>query len=77
MNILFLTIPVTLALVGGFLAAFFWATKSGQWDDLDTPSTKILRESPTTEGIEAIETAEVTGAIETTGKTKKAGKEDP
>jgi cbb3-type cytochrome oxidase maturation protein len=41
-NILYLLIPLGLVLVLIMVAAFFWATKSGQFDDLQTPAVQIL-----------------------------------
>ena len=40
-KIVFLVILV-LAIAGGFLATFFWATKDGQFDDTYTPAVRIL-----------------------------------
>jgi cbb3-type cytochrome oxidase maturation protein len=42
MNILYLLIPLGLVLVGIMVAAFFWAVKGGQFDDLQTPAVQIL-----------------------------------
>ena len=42
MNILLVLIPVSLALVGIALWAFFWAADGGQFDDLDTPALQVL-----------------------------------
>jgi len=42
MSILILIIPMALLLGAGFLYAFFWATSNGQFDDLTTPSMRIL-----------------------------------
>lgn len=42
MNIMFLLIPIALLLAGSFMAAFYWASKNGQWDDLDLPQYKML-----------------------------------
>jgi len=42
MEILFLTIGVSIAMALVFLAAFFWATKSGQYDDNYSPAVRIL-----------------------------------
>jgi cbb3-type cytochrome oxidase maturation protein len=36
-------IPMALLLGGGFVAAFIWATNNGQFDDLDTPAYRILK----------------------------------
>lgn len=42
MTILFLLIPLGLLLLAIAVGAFFWATRSGQFDDLDTPAWRIL-----------------------------------
>ncbi len=42
MNILFALIPLSLALLAAAVWAFFWAVRSGQFDDLDTPAVRIL-----------------------------------
>ena len=42
MKIIFLLILVSLIIALGFLAAFFCATKSGQYDDDYTPAIRIL-----------------------------------
>jgi len=43
-NILILMIPMALLLGVGFVLAFFWAARKGQFDDLDTPAMRILNE---------------------------------
>lgn len=42
MKIIFLLILVSLVVALGFLGAFLWAVKSGQYDDDYTPSVRIL-----------------------------------
>jgi cbb3-type cytochrome oxidase maturation protein len=49
MKIIFLLILVSLVIALGFLAAFLWAVKSGQYDDDYTPSVRILFDDKTTE----------------------------
>ncbi|CAN5419322.1 hypothetical protein BH09BAC6_BH09BAC6_23270 [soil metagenome] len=44
MNIIYFLIGCSVLLALGFLAAFFWAQRSGQNDDLSTPSMRILLE---------------------------------
>lgn len=46
MSILFVLIPLSLALValGGW--AFFWAVGAGQFDDLESPGWDALSEEP-------------------------------
>ena len=42
MSIIFVLIPLGLLLLLAAVAAFFWAVKSGQFDDLETPAWRIL-----------------------------------
>jgi len=42
MEILYLLIPLSVALVFVVGAAFWWATRSGQFDDLEGPAHRIL-----------------------------------
>ena len=42
MNSLFLLIPLGLVLLAGAVWAFFWATGSGQFDDMDTPAWSVV-----------------------------------
>lgn len=42
MEIIYLLIPMTLILVAGIVWAFFWAVRSGQFDDLEGPAHRIL-----------------------------------
>ncbi len=42
MNILYFLIGCSVLVALVFLGAFFWALKSGQHDDIYTPSVRIL-----------------------------------
>jgi len=42
MNILLMLIPVSLLLVLASIAAFVWAVRSDQFEDLDTPALDVL-----------------------------------
>ena len=42
MNIIVILIFFSLIVALGFLAAFIWAVKSGQFEDKYTPSVRIL-----------------------------------
>lgn len=42
MEIIFITIPITLLFIATGAAIFFWASKGGQFDDLDSPAHRIL-----------------------------------
>ncbi|MCU0648448.1 MAG: cbb3-type cytochrome oxidase assembly protein CcoS [Gemmatimonadaceae bacterium] len=44
MNVLYIVVPLALLTVIGAVVAFSWATKSGQFDDLDTPSVRVLHD---------------------------------
>lgn len=44
MNILFFMVPTAILIAVVFVVAFIWATKKGQYDDLETPAHKILIE---------------------------------
>lgn len=47
MTILLLLVPLSLVLVGAAVAAFAWAVRSGQFDDLDTPALDALANDDT------------------------------
>jgi len=42
MKAIFFLIILSLIIALGFLAAFFWAVRSGQYDDDYTPSVRML-----------------------------------
>jgi cbb3-type cytochrome oxidase maturation protein len=42
MTILYLILPLALVFASGAVAAFAWAVRSGQLDDVDTPPRRIL-----------------------------------
>ena len=44
MRILLLLVPISLLLLGIAIAAFVWAVRRGQFDDLDTPPLDVLRD---------------------------------
>ena len=44
MAIVFLLLPLSIALAAAAIGAFIWATKSGQFDDFDTPPNRILHD---------------------------------
>jgi cbb3-type cytochrome oxidase maturation protein len=47
MSIIFLLIGISLTLAVIFLFAFLWAGKSGQFEDDETPSMRILFDDET------------------------------
>jgi cbb3-type cytochrome oxidase maturation protein len=44
MSVLLVLIGVSLLVAAGFLGAFLWAVRSGQFDDRYTPSIRMLFE---------------------------------
>lgn len=49
MNAIYALIPLAVVLLAIALAAFVWAARSGQFDDLDTPASRILLDDDTPE----------------------------
>ncbi|HEY8521066.1 MAG TPA: cbb3-type cytochrome oxidase assembly protein CcoS [Gammaproteobacteria bacterium] len=46
MNVLLVMIPLSLLLLAGAVAAFFWAVDHDQFADLDTPALLPLDDDP-------------------------------
>lgn len=46
MTIIYWLIPLSLILGAAAIGAFFWAVRSGQFDDMHTPALKILDDDP-------------------------------
>lgn len=46
MNIILVMIPLSLLLLAGAVALFFWAVNKGQFDDMDSPSLMPLEDNP-------------------------------
>ncbi|MEO1513365.1 MAG: cbb3-type cytochrome oxidase assembly protein CcoS [Bacteroidota bacterium] len=46
MKIILLLIVISLLVALGFLVAFLWAVRSGQYDDSCTPAIRMLFEDP-------------------------------
>lgn len=44
MNMIYLVLPLALLLAGVAVAAFMWAARRGQFDDLDTPAQRMLHD---------------------------------
>ena len=42
MSVIFLLIPLSILIAAGFLTAFIWAVRSGQYEDTTTPSMRLL-----------------------------------
>ncbi len=46
MTVIFVLLPVALLLAVAGVAAFLWAARSGQFDDLETPRFRIFHDDP-------------------------------
>ncbi|HXP61135.1 MAG TPA: cbb3-type cytochrome oxidase assembly protein CcoS [Dongiaceae bacterium] len=46
MIVLFFLIPLSILIAAGFLGAFLWAVRSGQFEDTQTPSMRMLLDEP-------------------------------
>lgn len=44
MTIIFLVLPLAVAISAAAVLAFVWCTNNGQLDDLDTPPLRMLRD---------------------------------
>lgn len=44
MSLIFLVLPVALAVAAAAVIAYLWAARAGQFDDLETPRHRILWE---------------------------------
>ena len=42
MNVLYFILPISFLFAAGVVGVFIWATRTGQWDDLETPAHRIL-----------------------------------
>ncbi len=46
MSVIFVLVLASILVAGGFLGAFIWAIKNGQYDDTFSPSVRMLFENP-------------------------------
>ena len=46
MSVLFVVVPVALALVVVAIVAFLWSVRRGQFDDMVTPPMRALHDEP-------------------------------
>ncbi len=42
MSVIYIVVPMALLFAGLFVAAFIWAVRQGQLDDLETPAARML-----------------------------------
>ena len=48
MSVLYIVVPVALLLVVGAIAAFVWAARRGQFDDVTTPAMRAVQDDDRT-----------------------------
>ena len=58
MEIIYLLVPLSLVLIGAIIWAFFWAVRSGQFDDLEGPAHRILMDDDSVEAGKNVEAEE-------------------
>ena len=44
MDVLYILLPLGLLIAGSALIVFVWAVRDGQFDDLDTPTIRMLQD---------------------------------
>lgn len=44
MSVLYLVVPLAIVLAGAAVAAFLWAVRRGQFDDLQTPAIRAIQD---------------------------------
>jgi len=71
MSVLYIVLPLALLVVATAVAAFLWAAKRGQFDDMETPAVRALHDDARTDG-----PGRETGAV-TTGHAEPVGAEPP
>ena len=42
MNVLYFLVPLAILLAAAGVAAFMWAVRNGQFDDVETPAIRML-----------------------------------
>lgn len=44
MTVLFIVLPVAIALAMAAVAGFIWAARQGQFDDVETPAVRVAQD---------------------------------
>lgn len=61
MEIVYILIPLSVILLVIAVAVFVWATNSGQFEDLDSPAWRILRDEETQRARKHLKTSNDSG----------------
>lgn len=54
MSVVFVMVPVALLLAAAAVVGFVWASRDGQFDDVDTPQHRVLFDEPQAESSESV-----------------------
>ena len=46
MELVYVLLPLAVALAGVWVGLFIWAARKGQFDDLETPAMRVLFDDP-------------------------------
>ena len=46
MSVMYVIVPLALLVVFAAVAAYLWAARHGQFDDLSTPALRVLHDDP-------------------------------
>ncbi len=46
MSVVYVVLPLAFLVAAAAVAAFVWAVRSGQFDDVDTPAWRVLHDEP-------------------------------
>ena len=44
MSVIYIVLPLALLIVAAAVVAFVWAARRGQFDDMDTPGTRMVND---------------------------------
>ncbi len=44
MSVIYIVLPIAIVLAVAAVAAFIWATRTGQYDDMDSPALRMLND---------------------------------
>jgi len=58
MSVIYIVLPIALVIAAIAVAAFVWAARSGQFDDLDTPAVRMLNDDEPPGGSPAKDSSE-------------------
>ena len=50
MSVIFIILPLALLVVAAAVWAFVWASRRGQFDDMDTPAVRMLHDDANHKG---------------------------